>query len=185
MKYVETRDRNPISGHLASEIRRHARAIFVGLAQEGHLFNSWTEADHNSLKVYYNEMAERFEELRLCANDWKAEMIALDIYRTWRDQWQKRMKKAGENVKNEKSEDCDNSHDSDNEGSESVKKHNIDCVPPENRASKKIKSGNSTTEPVATFLGYDIPAAGGLHMPQSVSKCVIGNLICDLLIPAC
>ena len=91
----------------------------------------------------------------------------------------------GENVKNDKPEDCDNSHESDNEESESVKKHNIDSVPSENRASKKIKSGNGTEEPVATFLGYDVPAAGGSHMLQSVSNLVNGIVICELLILAC
>ncbi len=52
MRYIEDRNGQPINGHLASDIRRHARAIFVGFALQGRLFTSWTEADHTSLKTY-------------------------------------------------------------------------------------------------------------------------------------
>ncbi len=133
MRYIEDRNGQPINGHLASDIRRHARAIFVGFALQGRLFTSWTEADHTSLKTYYLEMAERFEELRLCANDWKSEMIALDIYRTWREQWQKKKKKngTGKDLKNEQFEgnkDCDESDDDDDENVHM--KHGIDRHPP-------------------------------------------------------
>lgn len=114
MKYIEDRNGQPINGHLAGDIRRHARAIFVGFALKGYLFTSWTEADHDSLKTYYHEMSERFEELRLCANDWKAEMIALDIYRTWRDQWEKRQKKRKKSEKNK-----DDQVEDDKDGNES------------------------------------------------------------------
>ena len=88
-------------------------------------------------------MAERFEELRLCANDWKAEMIALDIYRTWREQWQKKQKKSDKDtVKIEVADiDMDESNESENEGSS---KHATDPIPAEEQqARKKMKSGES------------------------------------------
>lgn len=187
MKYIEDREGQPINGHLATDIRRHARAIFVGFALEGRVFASWTEADHNSLKIYYREMAERFEELRLCANDWKAEMIALDTYRTWRDQWQKNLKKrkTDKDVKNEKLEDdkdCDDSNDDDDDDS---LKHGIDPTASENqRATKKLKSSNSIPDPTAAFSGYAVPTAADrdLEMPQMVYLAVIFKLYCELLI---
>ena len=151
MKYIEDRNGHPINGHLASEIRRHARAIFVGFALQDRLFTSWTEADHTSLKTYYLEMAERFEELRLCANDWKSEMVALDIYRTWREQWQKKKKKngSGKDLKDgqiEGNKDCDESDDDDDDNVHT--KHGIDCTAPDDeRAAKKIKSSNSAPNP--------------------------------------
>lgn len=160
MRYIEDRNGQPINGHLASDIRRHARAIFVGFALEGRLFSSWTEADHTSLKAYYREMAERFEELRLCANDWKAEMVALDIYRTWRDQWQKKKNKTktGKDTKTEHFEgdkDCEE-FDADDDNNISVK-HGIDRTAPEDgRPPKKIKSDNSTPDP-AVLTGYVVP----------------------------
>ena len=154
MKYIEDRNGQPINGHLASDIRRHARAIFVGLALKGYLFTSWTEADHDSLKTYYREMAERFEELRLCANDWKAEMIALDIYRTWRDQWEKRQQKkkmTDKNISNDQVEgnkDCNKSDSSDDKVSV---KHGIDRATHENgRATKKMKSGYDAIDHTGT-----------------------------------
>lgn len=143
MKYLEDREGHPVNGHIASDIRRHARAIFVGLAHKGCVFTSWTEADYNSLKTYYGEMAEHFEELRLCANDWKAEMIALDIYRTWREQWQKKQKKSDKDtVKIEVADiDMDESNESENEGSS---KRATDPIPAEEQqARKKMKSGES------------------------------------------
>jgi hypothetical protein len=178
MKYIEDRDGQPINGHMASDIRRHARSIFIGLALEGHLFTSWTEADHASLKLYYREMAERFEELRLCANDWKAEMIALDIYRTWREQWQKKKKKkTDKDVKNGKLEDdkdCDDSDDSDDEVSV---KHGIDHTASENeRATKKMKSSNSTPGPAAALPGYAVRTAVDSQMPRTVTRCIIQTI---------
>lgn len=164
MKYIEDRNGQPINGHLASDIRRHARAIFVGLALKGYLFTSWTEADHDSLKTYYREMAERFEELRLCANDWKAEMVALDIYRTWREQWEKRQKRkmTDKNINNDQVEGnkhCDESDSSDDEVSV---KHGIDRAAHENgRASKKMKSGPNA-----------IAHAGTTQIQQMVIICI-------------
>lgn len=161
MRYIEDRNGQPINGHLASDIRRHARAIFVGFALDSRLFTSWTEADHTSLKAYYSEMAERFEELRLCANDWKAEMIALDIYRTWHDQWQKKQKKrrTGKDLKNgqlEGDKECDESDDDDDDNI--YAKHGIDRIAPDDeRAAKKVKSSNSTPDPAMSIPAYAVP----------------------------
>ena len=165
MKYLEDKEGVPISGHLASDVRRHARAVFVGLAQKGSLFSSWTEADHTSLKLYYSEMAERFEELRLCANDWKAEMIALDIYRTWREQWQKKQKKVDKDIKIEVLDV--NMDDTDNSEDEGPQKHSIDqALNEDQRAAKKAKSGNVQDLPAAIRPAY-VPVA--LQHMQAVS----------------
>lgn len=182
MKYIEDREGRPINGHLASDIRRHARAVFVGLAHKGFLFTSWTEADHNSLKTYYCEMAERFEELRLCANDWKAEMIALDVYRTWREQWQKKQKKADKDIKAEVIEvDMDDSNDSDNEGS---LKHGIDHMLTEGqRATKKVKSSDAQDLTAALQPIHGVPmAAVQLQQFQAVSQLQFPDQAQELLI---
>ena len=181
MKYIEDKDGQAINGHLASDIRRHARAIFVGFALEGRLFASWTEADHTSLKVYYREMAERFEELRLCANDWKAEMIALDVYRTWRDQWQKKQQKNktgnGKNRQLEDDDDQDKSHDNDDGDNDDVSvKRGIDYTASDNeQPSKRIKKGNSTPNPAMAFPVYAVP-------PQMV-RILVTYVLHMILIP--
>lgn len=164
MKYIEDKEGNPIDGHLASDIRRHARAIFVGIASKGQVFKSWTEADYDSLKTYYREMSERFEELRFCANDWKAELIALDTYRTWREQWDKQQKKKamGKGGDDEKLDaDVEDFHDSDDEDS---LKHGIDHPPSEARRAKKAKTDNTPNFDCA------VPTAAELQPSQTVSQ---------------
>lgn len=78
-------------------------------------------------------------------------------------------KKTGKDVKNEKLEDdkdCDDSDDSDNEDS---LKHGIDHTASENqRATKKMKSSNSTPDPTPALSGYAVSTAVDLQMPQMV-----------------
>lgn len=92
MQYIQQEDGMIIDGYRATEIRRYARSIWVGLARKGNEFNSWGEADHEALKLYYSEMAIRFPELRLCSLDWKADLIALDNFPSWKSAWKKKGK---------------------------------------------------------------------------------------------
>ncbi len=162
MRYIEDRDGQPVNRHLASDIRRHARAVFVGLAQKGHLFTSWAEADYDSLKTYYREMVQRFKELRFCSNDWKAEMVALDIYRTWRDQWQKRERKrkqTSKKSKNDQFEDDKDGNESDHSDEEVSVKHSINHGTSDNeRATKKSKVDNHVSD-ANVAISYTNPAA--------------------------
>ena len=87
MRYVQLKDGTVIDGHRATEMRNHARAVFVGFADDGKNFASWGEADAMSRRIYYNEMAFRFEELSYCELDWKAEQIATDIFPGWKLSW--------------------------------------------------------------------------------------------------
>ena len=45
------------------------------------------------MKLYYASMAERFPELRLCALDWKADMVATVYYSPWRKTWLKKQER--------------------------------------------------------------------------------------------
>lgn len=87
MQYVQQEDGATIDGYWATEIRRYARSIWVGLARKGNEFNSWGEADHEALKLYYMEMGTRFPKLRLCSLDWKADMVVLDNFPSWKSAW--------------------------------------------------------------------------------------------------
>lgn len=93
MCYIQDKDGRVIDGHRAREIRIHARAVFVGFAMQGKQFASWGDADAASRKTFYSEMGTRFEELRYCDLDWKAEQIAIDTFPGWKVTWLKKQKK--------------------------------------------------------------------------------------------
>ncbi|KAF9477568.1 hypothetical protein BDN70DRAFT_101295 [Pholiota conissans] len=93
MRYIQDKNGQVIDGHRAREIRIHARAVFVGFAMQGKLFASWGDADALSRRTFYNEMANRFDELQYCDLDWKAEQIATDTFPGWKFTWLKKKKK--------------------------------------------------------------------------------------------
>ena len=94
MRYIQSSDGTVIDGHRAKEMRNHARAVFVGLADDRKFFASWGDADAMSRRIYYNEMAVRFEELSYCELDWKAEQIAIDVFSGWKTSWTKKQKRT-------------------------------------------------------------------------------------------
>jgi hypothetical protein len=87
MRYVEYENGEMISGDRATEIRRFARSIWVLLGKKGTPPATWGAADIETRKLYCYEMGERFNELRLCDLDWKAEQIATDNYPSWHNTW--------------------------------------------------------------------------------------------------
>ncbi len=94
MRYIQTEDGTVIDGYRATEMRHHARAVFIGLVDNGKQFASWGEADAMSRRVFYNEMASRFTELSYCELDWKAEQIATDTYPGWKLNWTNKEKRS-------------------------------------------------------------------------------------------
>ncbi|KJA21715.1 hypothetical protein HYPSUDRAFT_202839 [Hypholoma sublateritium FD-334 SS-4] len=123
-------------------------------------------------------MSERFEELRLCANDWKAETIALDIYRTWRDQWEKRQKKRKKPEKTtddlvEDDKDGNNSDESDDDVS---LKHGADRTAFEiARATKKRKSAPDAVA-AANFIHTSAPGQTQQTLAAPVINMIPGAL---------
>lgn len=93
MKYVELEDGSVIDGYRAAEIRRYARSLWVQMALDNKLPKAWGNADAASLVTYCESMALRFPELCLCASDWKANLVAIDNYPSWRHNWLKRQNK--------------------------------------------------------------------------------------------
>lgn len=83
MGYVETEDGKPIDGFVASEIRRHARAIWVQLGIGNKAPSKWSDAGAATLRHYREEMRNRYPVLALCEMDWKADLIATDNYPSW------------------------------------------------------------------------------------------------------
>lgn len=95
MKYVELEDGTIVDGFRAAEIRRYARSLWVQLALDDKLPATWSDADATSLNYYSESMAQRFLEMRLCASDWKANLVATDNYPSWRHNWLKKKNKEG------------------------------------------------------------------------------------------
>lgn len=94
MHYIQDKDGNVISGHRSRDIRNHARAVFVSFATKGNLFSTWGEVDVINRRLFFNEMALCFEELKYCDLDWKAEQIAIDTFPGWKVTWLKKQKKG-------------------------------------------------------------------------------------------
>jgi hypothetical protein len=95
MKYIELEDGTVIDGYRAAEIRRYARSLWVQMALDDKLPATWSDGDATSLATYNESMAKRFVELRFCAADWKASLVAIDNYPSWRHNWLKKKAKEG------------------------------------------------------------------------------------------
>ena len=99
MKYIEYEDGMVVDGFRAAEIRRYARSLWVQMALESKLPRTWSEADARSLATYNQSMGQRFPELRLCAGDWKANLVATDNYPSWRHNWLKKNSRDASKLK--------------------------------------------------------------------------------------
>ncbi|KJA14839.1 hypothetical protein HYPSUDRAFT_208399 [Hypholoma sublateritium FD-334 SS-4] len=105
MKYVELEDGTIIDGFRAAEIRRYARSLWVQMALDDKLPATWSDADAASLTYYSESMAQRFMEMRLCASDWKANLVATDNYPSWRHNWLKKKNKESKRPSETHTED--------------------------------------------------------------------------------
>ncbi len=99
MKYIELEDGSVVDGYRAAEIRRFARSLWVQMALNNKLPKVWGDADATSLSTYNESMAQRFQELRLCASDWKTNLVATDNYPSWRYNWLRKQSKNNSTAK--------------------------------------------------------------------------------------
>lgn len=83
MQFVELEDGTPVSGHEASAMREHARAIFGDLDEIGKAPAKWGNASGDARKRYIQEMEGRWEVLKYCEFNWKATKIATLCYPHW------------------------------------------------------------------------------------------------------
>ena len=107
MRYIEAEDGTTVDGFRAAEVRRYARSLWVQMALDNKLPATWSDADAASLTYYCASMAQRFSELRLCASDWKANLVATDNYPSWRHNWLKKKNKDGKRSADSHAEDAD------------------------------------------------------------------------------
>ena len=138
MRYVENESGSIVNGYRATEMRRHARLIWVHMANNGGVPLSWGKADVKLSQTYCREMRQRFPELALCDLDWKADQIATDNYPSWYKNWSENSQKAL--VKHEKEDP-----------SAALNPKRLNMPTPDEPAAKKLKvtadlSGLANTE---------------------------------------
>jgi hypothetical protein len=83
-RFIEDEKGQTIDGHRARDIRAHARSIWIALADRKRAPATWGKADMETIRNYRHEMKAKFPELRLCDNDWKADLVATINYPSWR-----------------------------------------------------------------------------------------------------
>jgi hypothetical protein len=78
-RFIEYQNGQTIDGH-----RAHACSIWIALATRNYSPATWSKADLETIRNYRHEMKTKFPELRLCDNDWKADLVATINYPSWR-----------------------------------------------------------------------------------------------------
>jgi hypothetical protein len=83
MLYVEDKNGKVVDGHVASEIRKYARSVWVHIANIYGAPPKWGDAGVKIAQVYREHMYSRFPMLQFCELDWKVDLIATDNYPSW------------------------------------------------------------------------------------------------------
>lgn len=96
MLYVEDENGKAVDGHVASEIRKYARSIWVHIAKTRGAPPKWGDAGVEIAQIYRQHMYGRFPILRFCELDWKVDLIATDNYPSWYSWFKKPTKKKGD-----------------------------------------------------------------------------------------
>lgn len=90
MRYVEDENGEAINGHVATEIRRYARSIWVHIANTDGAPAKWGDAGVKISQIYRQHMYSKFPILQFCELDWKVDHIATDNYPSWYGWWAKK-----------------------------------------------------------------------------------------------
>jgi hypothetical protein len=83
LKFIEDETGVVIDGFRVTAIRRFARELWAGLNSIGKAPKTWGKVDAAVAAQYRNEMEQKYPELRLCDNHWKADLIATLGYPSW------------------------------------------------------------------------------------------------------
>lgn len=85
LRFVETKAGASCSSSRLSSIRSWTRSIFETMQTDGKLIQKWTtETGHKDREAAYGSLECHFEELRLCDDHWKAQMLCQILFPTWR-----------------------------------------------------------------------------------------------------
>jgi hypothetical protein len=92
MLYVEEENGEIVNGHVASEIRKYARSVWVHIAKTCGAPAKWGDAGVKISQAYREHMYSRFPFLQFCELDWKVDLIATDNYPSWYSWFAKKLK---------------------------------------------------------------------------------------------
>ena len=81
--YIEDRCGVPVSNATLKEIRKTMRCVWNLFEDSGEAPPQWGKASSKVVNAYRSELRQAHPELRLCANDWKSEMLAMQGYPSW------------------------------------------------------------------------------------------------------
>jgi hypothetical protein len=90
MRYVEGENGEAVDGHVATEIRRYARSVWVHIANSYGAPPKWGDACVKVSQFYRQHMCSKFPILQFCELDWKVDLIATDNYPSWYSWWVKK-----------------------------------------------------------------------------------------------
>ena len=93
MLFLQNKDGTPVNGIEAAYIRDFTRAIWRGLYLRGMAPETWGDASLDVKNDYIFEMEKKWEVLRYCENNWKANTIATLIYSQWYHVFDSKMRK--------------------------------------------------------------------------------------------
>ncbi|KAG6825574.1 hypothetical protein H0H92_003224 [Tricholoma furcatifolium] len=82
-QFIEDENGGVVDGFMASDIRKHARALWNSFADAGCHPTTWGKISNTVAETFWEEMRRRFPVLSLCHNNWKVEQIATDNYPAW------------------------------------------------------------------------------------------------------
>ncbi|KAJ6623015.1 hypothetical protein B0H10DRAFT_2214010 [Mycena sp. CBHHK59/15] len=82
-RYIEDQQGEVVDGHRLSAICKLAARIWFSLVAHGNTPRTWGQASIDVVTLYNNEMCCQFPELRLCADNLKAQKIATVNYPSW------------------------------------------------------------------------------------------------------
>jgi hypothetical protein len=81
--YVTSAAGLDLTASQAADMRTTARCLWASLAKAGKAPPTWGQADHHAIQYFRGHMYQLHPELRLCAGNWKADLLAIQEYPSW------------------------------------------------------------------------------------------------------
>lgn len=80
MRYMVNEKGQMIDGRQAAEMRKTAQGIFQDWKAGGTLYKSWGKVPAKQKNQFFLMLRSKHPEFRLCANNWKADMMCTKYY---------------------------------------------------------------------------------------------------------
>ena len=87
--FIETENGDAVNEDRLNDIRKYARKLWDTI-DKGSAPPTWKQAPIQMKQMYHKLMVEKFSELKLCDNNWKADHLASTNYTSWHNYWVKR-----------------------------------------------------------------------------------------------